>query len=135
MGVWDSLPTVGQYFLIFGGLCTLAACLIGGTSLRLPGHRPGCGGQRRMTLWSGPDRSPGYLIVQHLRFYTRPTHQRYIVRILLMVPIYAIYSTLAIAFFQYQVYFALLRDTCVTVPSLPSCPLAPPCPLTLSLQL
>ena len=66
---------------------------------------------------NGPDLRPGYLIVQHLRFYTRPTHQRYIVRILLMVPIYAIYSTLAIAFWEFQVYFALLRDTCVAPPA------------------
>lgn len=58
---------------------------------------------------------PVYLIVQHLRYYSRPVHQRYIVRIILMVPIYAIYSVLSLIFFTKQVYFALLRDTCVKI--------------------
>lgn len=33
-----------------------------------------------------------WLIKKHLEFYTKPTQQRYIVRILFMVPCYAAYS-------------------------------------------
>jgi Mn2+/Fe2+ NRAMP family transporter len=52
----------------------------------------------------------GYSILQHLRHYTQPNHQRHIVRILLIVPVYAIYSWFALMFYEYQVYFSILRD-------------------------
>ncbi len=72
-----------------------------------------------------------FLIVNHVRYYTLPNHQRYefilfyfvkrlyylancfhryIIRILTMVPVYAIYSALSIFLYKYHVYFALLRD-------------------------
>eukprot|EP01113_Clastostelium_recurvatum_P043513 TRINITY_DN7215_c0_g1_i1.p1 TRINITY_DN7215_c0_g1~~TRINITY_DN7215_c0_g1_i1.p1 ORF type:complete len:483 (-),score=95.89 TRINITY_DN7215_c0_g1_i1:44-1492(-) len=52
-----------------------------------------------------------YLIHQHLKYYTQPNHQRYVVRILCMVPIYAVFSLLSLLFHEYQLYFAFLRDT------------------------
>jgi len=52
----------------------------------------------------------GYLIYKHLSNYTRPVSQRCIIRIILMVPLYAIYSLLGLFFYDYQVYFAIFRD-------------------------
>ncbi|XP_020288669.1 transmembrane protein 184B isoform X1 [Pseudomyrmex gracilis] len=52
-------------------------------------------------------------IYQHLRWYTNPTEQRWIVRILFIVPIYAIYSWVSLLFFNsesYYVYFFTVRD-------------------------
>eukprot|EP01102_Stenamoeba_stenopodia_P013767 TRINITY_DN4505_c0_g1_i1.p1 TRINITY_DN4505_c0_g1~~TRINITY_DN4505_c0_g1_i1.p1 ORF type:complete len:457 (+),score=78.46 TRINITY_DN4505_c0_g1_i1:212-1582(+) len=50
------------------------------------------------------------LIYKHLRYYTQPQHQRYIIRILLMVPIYSSYSIASIFWPSMRLYFALLRD-------------------------
>jgi hypothetical protein len=52
-------------------------------------------------------------IYQHLRFYTHPAEQRWIVRILFIVPIYAFDSWLSLLFFSneyYYVYFDTVRD-------------------------
>jgi hypothetical protein len=51
-------------------------------------------------------------IYQHLRFYTMPSEQRWIVRILFIVPIYALDSWLSLLFFRdkYYVYFDSVRD-------------------------
>ncbi|XP_019719640.1 transmembrane protein 184ba isoform X3 [Hippocampus comes] len=52
-------------------------------------------------------------IYMHLRFYSSPREQRHIVRILFIVPIYAIDSWLSLLFFtndQYYVYFDTVRD-------------------------
>ncbi|XP_017764780.1 PREDICTED: transmembrane protein 184B isoform X2 [Eufriesea mexicana] len=52
-------------------------------------------------------------IYQHLRWYTNPTEQRWIVRILFIVPIYATYSWVSLLFFNsesYYVYFFTVRD-------------------------
>ncbi|XP_043799171.1 transmembrane protein 184B isoform X1 [Apis laboriosa] len=52
-------------------------------------------------------------IYQHLRWYTNPTEQRWIVRILFIVPIYATYSWVSLLFFyseSYYVYFFTVRD-------------------------
>ena len=49
----------------------------------------------------------------HLRCYSCPNEQRYIVRILFIVPIYAFDSWLSLLFFtndQYYVYFGTVRD-------------------------
>lgn len=49
----------------------------------------------------------------HLRFYSSPREQRHIVRILFIVPIYALDSWLSLLFFtndQYYVYFDTVRD-------------------------
>jgi len=51
-----------------------------------------------------------YLIYKHLKFYTQPEHQRYIVRIICMVPLYSVYSLLSLVFHEHQVYFAIARD-------------------------
>ncbi|XP_041093811.1 transmembrane protein 184ba isoform X2 [Polyodon spathula] len=52
-------------------------------------------------------------IYMHLRYYNSPNEQRYIVRILFIVPIYAFDSWLSLLFFtndQYYVYFDTVRD-------------------------
>jgi len=50
------------------------------------------------------------LIALHLKHYSRPEQQRYIVRILLMVPIYAANSWLSLRLYWLSVYFDVLRD-------------------------
>jgi len=50
------------------------------------------------------------LIYQHLRNMTNPDHQAKIVRILLMVPIYAVDSWLSVRFKDYALYFDIARD-------------------------
>ncbi|XP_020838253.1 transmembrane protein 184B isoform X1 [Phascolarctos cinereus] len=55
----------------------------------------------------------GHQIYRHLRCYSCPNEQRYIVRILFIVPIYAFDSWLSLLFFtndQYYVYFGTVRD-------------------------
>ena len=53
-------------------------------------------------------------IYQYLRYYTNPAEQRWIVRILFIVPIYAFESWLSLMFFggdnSYYVYFNAIRD-------------------------
>lgn len=51
-----------------------------------------------------------YLIYKHLKYYTQPEHQRYIVRLLCMVPLYSLYSLLSLILHQHQTYFAIARD-------------------------
>lgn len=55
----------------------------------------------------------GYQIFQYLRYYTNPPEQRYIIRILFIVPVYAFTSWLSLLFFSYNnyyVYFNAVRD-------------------------
>uniref|UniRef100_A0AC34REM2 Transmembrane protein 184B n=1 Tax=Panagrolaimus sp. JU765 TaxID=591449 RepID=A0AC34REM2_9BILA len=54
----------------------------------------------------------GYQIYQHLRWYSCPSEQRWIIRILFIVPIYAIDSWLSLLFFanDVYVYFNSIRD-------------------------
>ncbi|CAH1179550.1 unnamed protein product [Phaedon cochleariae] len=52
-------------------------------------------------------------IYHHLRWYTNPAEQRWIVRILFIVPIYATHSWVSLLFFNsesYYVYFFTIRD-------------------------
>ncbi|XP_054864870.1 transmembrane protein 184B-like, partial [Amphiprion ocellaris] len=52
-------------------------------------------------------------IYTHLRSYTVPNEQRYIIRILFIVPVYAFDSWLSLLFIsnnQYYVYFDSVRD-------------------------
>lgn len=49
-------------------------------------------------------------IVNHLTHYDRPDLQRYIVRILWMVPIYAIESWIALRFKEYHVHLQIFRE-------------------------
>ncbi|BDA41803.1 Transmembrane protein 184B at N-terminal half [Coccomyxa sp. Obi] len=51
-----------------------------------------------------------YQIVMHLRNYTRPVFQRYIVRIIFMVPLYALMSFLSLLMEENSVYFGSIRD-------------------------
>lgn len=51
-----------------------------------------------------------HLIGQHYRNYTQPQYQRYIIRILYMVPIYSLTSWLSFRYFAYEVYFDVVRD-------------------------
>ena len=71
----------------------------------------GAGGPWSLGLrLTGPLRPQIYM---HLRCYSCPNEQRYIVRILFIVPIYAFDSWLSLLFFtndQYYVYFGTVRD-------------------------
>ncbi|KAG3097731.1 hypothetical protein PI124_g15587 [Phytophthora idaei] len=51
-----------------------------------------------------------YNIVQHLAHYSRPQLQRYIVRILVVVPVYAMGSLLSLMFVNQALYFDSIRD-------------------------
>lgn len=54
-----------------------------------------------------------FQIYQHLRWYTNPQEQRWIVRILFIVPIYASYSWISLLFFNSDnvyIYFFTVRD-------------------------
>lgn len=54
-----------------------------------------------------------FQIYQHLRWYTNPQEQRWIVRILFIVPIYATYSWISLLFFNSEsvyIYFFTVRD-------------------------
>ncbi|TMW58889.1 hypothetical protein Poli38472_007034 [Pythium oligandrum] len=51
-----------------------------------------------------------YNIYQHLQHYSRPQLQRYIVRILVIVPVYALGSFLSLKFVNQALYFDTLRD-------------------------
>ena len=49
-------------------------------------------------------------IYLHLRSFTNLVQQTHIVRIMIMVPVYAVDSWLSYRFFRYSVYFDLVRD-------------------------
>eukprot|EP00803_Ostreobium_quekettii_P010511 evm.model.scf_63.20 EVM.evm.TU.scf_63.20 scf_63:139344-146569(+) len=51
-----------------------------------------------------------FQIVGHLRYYLEPTFQRYIVRIIFAVPVYAIASFTSLVFSEQHLYFETLRD-------------------------
>ncbi|KAG8308215.1 hypothetical protein J6590_002301 [Homalodisca vitripennis] len=55
----------------------------------------------------------GLDIYRHLRWYTNPSEQRWIIRILFIVPIYGLHSWVSLLFFNsenYYVYFFTIRD-------------------------
>ncbi|KAF9941613.1 hypothetical protein BGZ67_004444 [Mortierella alpina] len=49
------------------------------------------------------------LIYRHLQYYTKPNQQRYIVRMLLMVPIYSITSWFSFVYVREAVYYETIR--------------------------
>ncbi|KAM7474417.1 hypothetical protein LguiB_021660 [Lonicera macranthoides] len=49
-------------------------------------------------------------IYKHLLNYTEPTYQRYIVRIIFMVPVYALMSFLSLIFNEHAIYFNSIRE-------------------------
>ncbi|SNX85684.1 uncharacterized protein MEPE_04393 [Melanopsichium pennsylvanicum] len=51
-----------------------------------------------------------WLIVKHLTYYTCPQQQRHIVRLLVMVPVYAIVSFMSYLFYQEALYYQTIRD-------------------------
>ncbi|KAK6539067.1 hypothetical protein TWF694_010608 [Orbilia ellipsospora] len=51
-----------------------------------------------------------FLIQKHALHYTRPDEQRHIMRIVLMLPIYAIITTLSYYYYAYAIYFEVIRD-------------------------
>ena len=54
-----------------------------------------------------------FQIYVHLRYYSCPNEQRWIVRVLFIVPIYSFDSWLSLLFFskdEYYVYFNTVRD-------------------------
>ena len=51
-----------------------------------------------------------WLIWKHLTYYTLPTQQRHIVRLLIMVPIYAIVSFMSFLFYKHALYYQTIRD-------------------------
>jgi Organic solute transporter Ostalpha len=90
---FDRLTLLAKLFVIFAHLLLHIYCLL---------------------LWS-LERMCGHFsqIYQHLRYYTCPSEQRWIVRILLMVPIYSFDSWLSLMFFNndsYYIYFNTVRD-------------------------
>jgi len=51
-----------------------------------------------------------WLILQHLQWYTNKLEQRYIVRILFMVPIYALISFASYVFWNHSTALILIQD-------------------------
>ncbi|KDO36833.1 hypothetical protein CISIN_1g034962mg [Citrus sinensis] len=49
-------------------------------------------------------------IYRHLLNYTEPTYQRYIVRIIFMVPLFAVMSFLSLVFPERAIYFNSIRE-------------------------
>ncbi|KAK3259454.1 hypothetical protein CYMTET_31551 [Cymbomonas tetramitiformis] len=70
-----------QYSLVFAGMCAGIACSIAFTQIYF-----------------------------HLRNYTQPNFQRYILRLVFMVPLYSISSWLSLLRRDEQIYFATIRD-------------------------
>lgn len=50
------------------------------------------------------------LIFLHATHYSRPYEQRHIIRILFMVPVYAMVSFLSFLYYNHSVYFEVIRD-------------------------
>lgn len=51
-----------------------------------------------------------FLILRHATHYLKPYEQKHIIRILLMIPIYAVVSFLSYLYYHKAVYFEVLRD-------------------------
>lgn len=51
-----------------------------------------------------------FLVFQHGIHYSRPYEQKHIIRILVMIPVYAIISFLSFLFIDYAVYWQVIRD-------------------------
>lgn len=50
------------------------------------------------------------LIFMHASHYSRPHEQRHIIRILFMVPVYALVSFLSYYYYKHSIYFEVIRD-------------------------
>ncbi|PHH66079.1 hypothetical protein CDD81_604 [Ophiocordyceps australis] len=51
-----------------------------------------------------------YLVLMHAMHYTQPREQQYIIRILFMVPIYAVSSFMQIQWYWHAIYFQVISD-------------------------
>jgi len=51
-----------------------------------------------------------YLMYKHYVNYTQPQYQRYIVRIILIVPIYGTTSWLSFRYYRAELYLDVIRD-------------------------
>ena len=72
------------------------------------GHRARAPLPRRPPSSFSPPRPPPQ-IISHLRSYTQPTYQRYIVRIAFTVPVFAVTSFFSLLFGGAAVYFEAVR--------------------------
>ena len=61
-------------------------------------------------------------VYKHLKYFTRKRRQRNILRILLMVPTYAMDSWLALRFKDASLYLDTIRDCCQSWATPPPCP-------------
>ncbi|TAQ89621.1 hypothetical protein B7494_g2051 [Chlorociboria aeruginascens] len=51
-----------------------------------------------------------YLIFMHAIHYTKPNEQQHIIRILFMIPVYAVASFLSVWFYWHSIYFSVISD-------------------------
>ncbi|KAF9395480.1 hypothetical protein CPC16_008122 [Podila verticillata] len=51
-----------------------------------------------------------HLIFRHARNYTKPSEQRHIIRIVVMIPVYSIISFLSYRFYKEAIYYETIRD-------------------------
>lgn len=51
-----------------------------------------------------------FLIFMHARNYTKPREQRHIIRILFMVPVYAVTSLMSLRFYWHAIYFTIISE-------------------------
>lgn len=52
----------------------------------------------------------GFLMLQHARHYSKPWEQKHIIRILFMIPVYAVVSLVSYVFYKHAIYWEVLRD-------------------------
>lgn len=84
----------------------------GQMSVRAAAHSGVAGGPSPPTA-PKPGLAPPSQIYLHLRFYTVPNEQRYVIRLLLIVPVYAFSSWLSLLLLgarQHHIYLDSVRD-------------------------
>ncbi|KAH8430487.1 uncharacterized protein LDX57_008149 [Aspergillus melleus] len=85
--------TIHEVELWDGGLTFHTLCLIAGGAFALTGA---C--------------ISFFLIMCHATHYSKPTEQRHVIRILLMIPVYSLVSWLGTYYYKKSVYFSVLGD-------------------------
>ncbi|KAK5579329.1 hypothetical protein RB653_009011 [Dictyostelium firmibasis] len=51
-----------------------------------------------------------HLMLNHFKFYSKPDHQRYIIRIIFMIPLYSVLTLCTVLTTNYKIYLELVRD-------------------------